>query len=167
MVCRRLTWWMQAPAKKAQQPVVDRTVVEGGAVVRQEVAVDVVIQRFAGAAISNARVGVGGEPAKKIRRCVPVLGARRVIHASQGGDMILRDRESTASKPEAAADARPVSRAVRCICVVGASTFSFGEHATRCPGSRGVMSIEEAVLLDDVPCTQHSRMSRTISPGTD
>jgi hypothetical protein len=32
-------------------------VVQGGAVVRQEVAVDVVIQRFAGAAIANARVG--------------------------------------------------------------------------------------------------------------
>jgi hypothetical protein len=109
-------------------------VVEGGAVVGQEVAVDVVVQRFASAAITpitNARVGVGGEPSMEIRRCAPMLRAGSVIHASQGGDMVLRNRKSTASKPEAATDAWPVSRATRCVCIAGTSAVGLGEHATR------------------------------------
>jgi hypothetical protein len=64
-----------------------------------------IVERFDSPAITIARVGVGGEPAKEIRRCVPILGAGSVVHASQEGDMILCNRKSTASEPDTATDA--------------------------------------------------------------
>jgi hypothetical protein len=48
-----------------------------------------------------------------------MLGARSVIHASQGGDMILRNRESTASKPEARGS---------CRCATGKQSSSVHPH---------------------------------------
>jgi hypothetical protein len=57
-----------------------------GAVVGQKVTADVVVEGLASATIMNTRVGVGGEPAKEIQRCAPIL---------EPGEWLIRAREAT------------------------------------------------------------------------
>ena len=95
-------------------------VVRGGAVVRQEVTVDVVVERLASAFVDDAGISGSSEPAVEVIRSIPMTLAGGMIEASESGDVVESDRECTTSEPQGLADARAVSRGVGSVGVLSA-----------------------------------------------
>ena len=80
-----------------------------------------------------------------------MLLGRRVVHARQGSDMaITNDGQSTTTQPEQAADARTIGCAVGGSGVTFCGAVGFGQDGARGAGSVSVVSVLEAVLLDNV-----------------
>jgi hypothetical protein len=90
---------MQAPAKNAQCPVPSggATVVEGSAIIGEEVTVDVVIQGLASAAKPNPSTSRCSERAKEIGRGIPVRGTGCVVHAGKSSNVVLSDSQTAST----------------------------------------------------------------------